>query len=301
MTFKRTISSDFVSEITVRRDPSGGVLRTVAKEKGHISTNGETHLVLLIHGFAVNEEDARIAYKTFRENLPQDRRMKLTQFFWPGDAHVSSLRSKLGYSWIPDRAENTALLLEQFLVDRLAARGTGTINLYIVAHSLGCRVTLEVLRLLKSHRRHFRIRLVSLMAAAVPTFSVWPDTEPPGKYNLNGLGSDRVQVHYSRWDFILRFIFQTGQFASSSNPSNRIAGRKALGSVGLPRSYDHMHHITDNKTRNGHGGYWGDAQVAEQIAQYLPNRERKVRGRSPVKGRGILLPFTPARQVVLGG
>ncbi len=299
MVSERIVTSDFISEITVRMDPRGGRLRTKADAKGHIDTSGETHLVLLIHGFAVNEEDARRAYQSFRNNLPSDRKMQLTQFFWPGDAHVSSIRSKLGYSWMPDRAEEAALLLEEILIEKLARQGTGTINLYIVAHSLGCRLTLETLRLLRSHKNRVRIRLVVLMAAAVPLYEIKPNSSSLARFNLRKMNSEQIQVHYSRRDLVLRYIFQAGQLASASNPMNRISGRRALGSVGLPKSYDQMHHINDYKTRNGHGGYWEDENLASQVAQYLPSRARLVRARDPVRGREIALPFTDERHVFL--
>jgi hypothetical protein len=291
--FERQISSDFVSEITVRRDHRGGELRRDAKVKGHINSAGEIHLVVLIHGFSVDEEAARTAYAQFRKNLPQENKMQLTQFFWPGDAHVSGLMSKVLYPWMPDRAENAALRLVTYLAGPLSSQAQGTVNLYIVAHSLGCRLTLETLRILSTHGDKFRIKLVALMAAAVPIHAI----KPNGRYALIDLASDRVQVHYSRRDLVLGAIFKAGQLFHSTNPTNRLKGRGALGFAGLPREYDHMPHIVDNRTQLGHGGYWSDPDVAEKVAEDLPSRARHVRARAAVRGRKVSVSFTSPRQI----
>jgi len=296
---ERHIEDGAIVELSLRTAPEGGKARNTVHANRQLSLMGETHLVLLIHGFNVNEQAARNAYKQFQRNVPEDRRLQMAWVFWPGDKYSNAVGSALSYSWMPKRAQYCALKMAGHIAKEIVARAKGTVNFYIVAHSLGCRLTLELLRILSVSNDDVRIRLVALMAAAVPTYMV-----KPGEHlDLLEFGGDRVRVLFSRKDLILKYIFRPGQRFESSSPVNWVFGRAALGSKGLPQTFPRTNRISEEETKLGHGGYWSNYPVARTLASDLPiserviaqrpdNRERSINGieilgRAPYLGRSV--------------
>jgi pimeloyl-ACP methyl ester carboxylesterase len=94
-----------------------------------------------------------------------------------------------------------------------------------IGHSLGCRVILETLNILRDKAR-FRVRHICLMAPAVPSEML----EPDGIYYdlLQSLSTDGTQVRVLRsmHDEVLHFAFPAGQaMAGPDERSSRGLGR----------------------------------------------------------------------------
>jgi pimeloyl-ACP methyl ester carboxylesterase len=128
----------------------------------------------------------------------------------------------------------------------------------LVAHSLGCRVALELLDLyaISSEENRPTFPLAVLMAAAVPTYFF----EDLSRLWRGALLPDRVLVFFSSRDIVLQAAFRAGQ---------TIAGEgffpKAVGATGAPQGF--WRHAV--RTRNGHSGYFDDILTSAEIARAL--------------------------------
>jgi hypothetical protein len=127
-----------------------------------------------------------------------------------------------------------------------------------VAHSLGARVTLELLTCLASPAGGSAwMRGACLMAAAVPVGMV----NAGGALVTGTLLPARTLVLYSRSDAVLHWAFPLGQTLAGEGffPT-------AVGRCGDPaqRWTDEAELLGDN-----HGDYWGDPRTAVQVARFL--------------------------------
>lgn len=215
--------------------------------------------IIMIHGFNVPEEAARETYDGFLEvfrdanKTPDENRLGLFRaFHWPGD-HPSRAASAAGYANRVGAANESGRLLAKYL---------GKLNrkqkVYIVAHSLGCRVALSALARIRHRGPNYSgatVVGVFLLAAAVPTEFCTNNAEPFG-YQIATAGE---YAYFSHHDQILRLWFPLGQ---------RFYGepRRAVGRHGEP---------TDRWTggpsekRLGHGEYWSDREIAKDIGRAL--------------------------------
>ena len=102
-------------------------------------------------------------------------------------------------------------------VARLRGRTAPQLSLYIVAHSMGCRLTLEFLNRLAFGLQFspIKIRLVVLMAAAVPLYYVQEGGALAKALTL----SESTHVYWSKKDKTLRRWFRVGQDSRASIPS----------------------------------------------------------------------------------
>jgi Alpha/beta hydrolase of unknown function (DUF900) len=210
-------------------------------------------ILLLVHGFAIPEEDAHASYEKFIANLTAVNEFipgawgAVCEFHWPGDG------GKLAYPLRIETAINSAVRLVAYLNGTPELRGK---DLYIVAHSLGCRVTLEAVREIRMLKNKYNgpvVREVILLAAAVRV-----DDCLPGR-SFQTIPKEREHVFFSRRDKVLHHAFGTGQ---------RIAQEpgKAVGLKGLPPSGRWQ-----SRTSTGldHGEYWGKDAVARRVSAIL--------------------------------
>ena len=130
--------------------------------------DGTPHIVLLIHGFNNDVDEAREAFSRLTSRLPE-RFPKVGWFYWPGDADLgwSDFLDFLSYpTEIPD-AQNSA----RHLADTLShlARENPGVEVTLVGHSLGCRLIAECVLILASRPTERPvIKALLLMAAALP-------------------------------------------------------------------------------------------------------------------------------------
>ncbi len=260
--------------------------------------------LVLVHGFNNHEGEAAEAYLGFRRRQCQVFRdvslegleKRLGDTFWPGDAKWFGPLDWLDFMIYPVAvgvAEDAAPLLADLLW-----RMPNLERVDFIAHSLGCRLTLETLTLLQQ-RGHPAIGRVCLMAAAVPCDML----EPGGHFertlwNLQIAGTE-IRVLHSMMDPVLQFAFPPGQ-TLAGEPSMR-----ALGRYGPPPDMPGRGAtVSEHRVYNaGHGDYWGhnvsapmeDATRDAGIFLRMGDQPREIEARPPAEPR---LPDPPR---IIGG
>jgi hypothetical protein len=228
-------------------------------EHGNMTDLAQSRILLLVHGFANPEETAVESYDKFaagltavKESFPGDWGA-VCEFHWPGDDNRGSLRSKATYPLRIDAARSSAGRLYDFLHGEDALKPDK--SLYIAAHSLGCRLTLEFLReiVIRGTYGGPVVREVVLMAAAVPIDTCLPRSGwfLPGE-------TRHEHVLFSGRDMVLHYVFGIGQ---------RIPGEHghAVGREGRPEK----RWWTRTSTGLGHGEYWGKYAVAKRVSAII--------------------------------
>ncbi len=218
-------------------------------------------LLLLIHGFANDEPKASESYGRFVANLRDavarlgsEMDWPVVAFHWPGDYPEHALISAMTYPARIPVAADSGRLLADFLHDHEYMKETNQV--FVVAHSLGCRVALELLHDIDSRWSYGgpRIAGLALLAAAVSS----EDCKPDGVFK-------EVQGHaagvafYSRNDkALIGPVFGAGQ---------QIFGErgKAVGRFGTP---DERWKPSIEMTLQ-HKQYWGEPLIAKHVAAIL--------------------------------
>lgn len=266
-------------ELSMRNSPFGGTVRSPPVERPAGLLGRARRLLLLIHGFNVTLCAAGCSYDKFQANLSLAWNSRSMSVYWPGDAEtgaqgflgriLSRSRSVASYPAQIERAKQSARVLAKYIAKaRPQVGGTPKppLELSIVAHSLGCRLALQLLQQLQMLQAAniLSIRLVVLMAAAVPVYLLRPNREL-----RDGLeASDRVLVYYSAEDKVLSTAFRPGQSVEVPFPYGWVAKeRHALGRFGLSR--DVPRNVEQIQTNHDHGGYWPDDEIAQRVAMEL--------------------------------
>jgi pimeloyl-ACP methyl ester carboxylesterase len=243
------------NRLTTRRSSGGQNWQAVEVKQGPAWHLRAATVILLIHGFNVDEPAAHRAYEKFarsvswdQESLSQQFR-NVWEFHWPGDlAGNHPIRGKTSYPARPGVAFGVGRELAEFLNSNRDIRQARSI--VIVGHSLGCRVALACLaRILEMSTSYTgpTVTELLLMAPAVPEELCQPGGDfaevPPHA---------RGTVLYSRRDEAFRFfVFWKGQ-RGWGEPG------RAVGRYGGPRG-----RWEDSvQTRYHHGDYWGSEIVA---------------------------------------
>lgn len=216
------------------------------------------NIVLLLHGYNNTMEDAEEAYAGFharQAELDPTGRYTLgrtfVHVFWPGDAKWS-IASFFFYPWSIAQAKRTAKLLAEYLAGLYAGQAP---RIDIVAHSMGCRLALEMLRTLDEHASTLGVARVVCMAGAVPTFKLDDD----GRQESLRPGFDQVLREGARslWsgsDQVLSLAFPLGQ---SVAPGDEGSGPTALGHEFWVNANVPLALGQDENRLAGHSDYWG--------------------------------------------
>jgi hypothetical protein len=161
----------------------------------------EASVVVLLHGFNVNFRDGRNGLLRLAGLLSASQDAGIVAVTWPGDHWTGPL----SYSFEGRDADDTAFELTRYLDDVLRPDAT----LSFVAHSLGCRVTMETVKRLRPLGRS--IGQVCLMAPAIDDDSL----AGPAEYRAETLDVDRLAVMSSRKDSVLKFAYPPGDLLQS--------------------------------------------------------------------------------------
>src|SRR5947207_4655777 len=112
----------------------------------------QRRIAIFIHGYNTSELGAVERYGALERNLaalpfpPNDLQLQaLWWVFWPGDRSWQP-RSSLSYPAQVKTAQECGKRIAQFVLDHVNRSPLESLALTIVAHSLGCRLTLEALR-----------------------------------------------------------------------------------------------------------------------------------------------------------
>ena len=225
-------------------------------------------VVLLVHGFNVSLWSAQETFEGFERNLEDGTYDDTVRVYWPGD---TKYLSRASYLKQPSRALRCGELLAEQLAQDLSRRAgpdAAQLEIVVVAHSLGCRLTLEFLRIVWGQTQ-LRIPLVVLMAAAVPRYTM----RPQGSYGILIRNLPRIWVLHSSKDSALGSWFRLGQLPERPwGSSFRIWDRGALGKHGL----EQCPNIESVKGDWDHGDYWPDRDIAAAMDDQLSTTRRSI-------------------------
>ena len=261
---------DATLQFNLRQKDEGGVLRNPGEFLPPGAPDARRECLVAIHGYNNHRGEATEAYLGFRRRqCAQFQDVDLAQLnarlgdtFWPGDADWIGPLDWLDMLFYP-AAVGVARDAAPLLAD-LLWRMPNLEEVDFIAHSLGCRVTMETLQIL--HERGYpRIRRVCLMAAAVPCEMV----EAGGQFEALlwklYYGGSKIHVLHSRRDLILMLAFPAGQ-TLAGEPTTRALGRfgPPPGMPGAGASVSE-HQVSGA----GHSDYWGHHQgdAAEDAAR----------------------------------
>lgn len=221
-------------------------------------------VLVLIHGYNNTEDDADASYAAFDDVFdPRARAFwPVAHFFWPGDKPWGAL-SRASYPMEIGAARDAARELATFLAALTGPHGTRP-SVAFVAHSLGCRLLLELLHIATTSLQRLDVPVACLMAAAVPVTRV----DVNGALRAAAQSPRRAIVMHSPDDAVLKWAFRLGQLAAGEGFASRAVGRfgeprRGLWAVSMP-------------TRHGHGDYWPSRDCADEVARQLgatPARE----------------------------
>jgi pimeloyl-ACP methyl ester carboxylesterase len=247
-------------ELYLRAKPEGGKLLVPGELRGLPDAVARRECLVLVHGFNSTDTEAAEAYSGFRTRQkeifsprdPADYDRRFGDTFWPGDADLWPVLDRIDFLIYP-AAVHTAVSAAKDLAEVLW-KMPNLQRVDFIGHSLGCRVTLETLLLLRT-RTLPMIGRVMLMAAAVPSEML----EGGGKFHellrqLATEGTD-IRILHSQQDPVLHYAFPPGQsLAGGKEASNR-----ALGRFGpTPWMPGFRSTLTEREIAGAaHGDYWG--------------------------------------------
>lgn len=262
-------------ELSVRTAEKGGAVASQVELGPGETLIGKRRIVLLIHGYCNDLDDARQSYSIFRQHLSASKAgnslhklpmADLFSFFWPGDKDWGPPRF-MSYFLEIGPAQDSAKALAKFLRDL-----PQVFDLYLIAHSLGNRLVLELLKDLRLNGMpRIRLKGICMMAAAVPVSDVrWQG--PLHDASLLAYS----QVLYSPGDWVLRFGFRVGETAAldgllpeavglHGKPEPQWNGRQEMW--GRRRGFFGL--LSAKDRRYGHSDYWSLEETAEPVAEFF--------------------------------
>jgi len=261
--------------LSLRQSEIGGEVVAPPAANPENVLNLTWRLVLLIHGYNNDLQAGREAYEGFRQvqrrlaSLDEDQPItvdQLVDIYWPGDANWG-IASPLYYPWSIAKAKEAAAVLAESL--KRAATENGFKQIDIIAHSMGGRLTLELIKHLVLEVS-VSVRRVVFMAGALPTFMLDPDDGHQLRVAYDAKVQEGSTSLFSPDDMVLALAFPLGQ---------TIAG---TGEGWFPTALGHnvwrSHLAPSNLTQYqihgaGHSDYWGwnkeTLDQAEEANQYV--------------------------------
>ncbi len=257
-----------VNELSVREN---GVEAGGSVVEAHFPSNSDTlegkgTAVLFVHGYNNSRSAARASFEGFvlglecasgRGALP----WPVFGVQWPGDEPNAAI-SAASY---PLKIKVTQRAAEKIFEHLTGIFGPGgaPVVLHVVAHSLGCRLTLELLDKLArgTPGANVIISSVTLMAAAVPVGKV----ETDGRLRRGVDSADRVCVLHSTGDAVLHWAFPLGQTAGGDGFFPTAIGRFG-GPTGMWMRATSM---SAEGNLYGHSSYWQGAESASTAAGFM--------------------------------
>lgn len=276
------------ARLNLRTQSVGGEVRDRPCANPATVLTGQWHLILLIHGYNNDESAAREAYDGFRAvqrelgDLSPDQPVadgRLVDVYWPGDADWG-IASPLYYMWSIGKAQATAAKLADAI--KRAVDQSGFKQIDIVAHSMGSRLTLELLKGLMP-QANLHVRRVVFMAGAVPTFMLDTDGALRPAYDFARL--EGALSLFSPADMVLGLAFPLGQTLGGAGEGwfPTALGHEAWLESGVSVAFSQQEIV-----RAGHSDYWGwNPATREQQGRSANSYVREFLGLTAVGSRGI--------------
>jgi hypothetical protein len=250
-------------ELSVRERPAGGSLLPRALAPAEVAM-GHRRLIFLLHGYNLTAAGGRKAYAAFARNLgaiAPATRLALADvvgILWPGDAEWG----RLSFASFPTElrpALESALRVHAWL-DGVRGPGGSPVEIFLVAHSLGSRVAMELLSRISEHvPAHAAVRGSCLMAAGVPV--------PMVRARLSRAAAlSRTVTLYSPVDWVLHWAFPLGETLAREGWMP-----EGVGLHGRPvGAWTESHQMVRQDGKGyGHGDYWDGAEVCGHVARML--------------------------------
>jgi hypothetical protein len=218
-----------------------------------------SRLVLVVHGYNNNEDEASKSYDVLFEILgtlvPSPEVLRsIWEVYWPGYVRVGAkkrtLLSALSYPMQVRKAVRIGRALARFLSS--VAFDRQPMDVLFIAHSLGCRVVLEAIRGL-SEDSGISVKAICLMAAAVPVAHV----SASGSLRHAADTAEKRYILHSPADRVLRRYFRAGQLGDRSS--------EAVGRFGNPRSFWDLRLTNVQDTGLDHGDYYSGVPKADPL------------------------------------
>ena len=260
------------------------------------SPQGRRRICFLVHGYNVSPPEAKEAFDTLVEVMrrvsvvPSLLAMSSWRVNWRGYSHswrdtlTRGRLSFLGYSNQISVAKRSARALADHIAKMHGPEGT-PVEIFFVAHSLGCRLVLEALNLLGQSGPP--VRLLFLMAAAVPGHMVYPRGSLRDAARL----ATSSYVLFSRQDPILEGGFRLGEFLGGE----RGFPPMAVGFSGEPEQGLWARRIL---TENDHSSYFRDANTALELTRAIGHfKQRPFTRRNLTVVRRLLNRAPPTREL----
>jgi len=244
------------AKLTLRAE-RGGVAE-VGRSSWRYDRPGRQRTILLVHGFHTSEDQCVVTLERFQRRVAELNADASQDFFtttWSGNSWIGPLSYPL---MIPKACESGESLYNTLGV-WYQGRGHEPPELVIVAHSLGCRLTLEFVAILRARGRPQGLErlTVILMAGAVPVEFL----EQGGALHDAIEAADELITLHSDNDEALGWVFASGQTAAREG-----FFPEAIGTHGNPRSV-----LVRNEQMRSfrHGDYWRDPSAASKLCELL--------------------------------
>jgi esterase/lipase superfamily enzyme len=247
-------------DLTLREQPSGG--KPLEECYGpRKAFDARDRLILLVHGFNVSRDQAKIEqYLPFEMRLDQcGLKWDVAGVYWPADGCIPFVKN-IQYPQLIKRAIECSFQFADYLKN-LKKIDNSPCEIVLIGHSLGCRLILETLQVLanQSETNSTISITVILMGAAVPVALV----ESIDCLRIGLSIVKKAFVLYSRQDLVLSHAFPIGQSVSR----DKIRDNEAVGLKGKP--YNGLWCKRIEMSNYQHGHYWKKKRVPYQIASIL--------------------------------
>jgi hypothetical protein len=258
-------------ELAVRTEERGGPVAAQVELGPGDTLVGKSRVILLIHGYCNDLADARQSYSFFTDNFSHlgkpltNYLQDVHRFYWPGDKTWGWLRFA-SYSWEIGPARQSALVLAAFL------RELPTVtDIYLIAHSLGNRLLLELLQEFVSGGLPLGVQVkgICMMAAAVPVSAVRPSGDLHGAAGLSP-----AVVLFSPGDIVLSAGFALGESLAFDAAWPEAVGLHGLPVMQWPNRKAMKYGPNKNKEYN-HPDYWLKAETCDPVASFLDSNPPK--------------------------
>lgn len=252
------------ADLSLRLRGSNALASAPVATLGYSSTRDRR--IVLVHGYNVSELASLKTMTQLRHVLSERCPIIAPQILtltWPGNARWYEGGAAAYFAKV-DVARRAGRLLYDYTMAEYR-RDEGPREWVIVAHSLGCRLTLEFLAHFSPRPRQLQKIVVILMAAAVPV-------EQSALIERARANADEITVLHSKDDKVLRRWFRFGQTVAGE-------GRwpEAIGSLGKPG----VPPWSSVRSMLGydHGDYWVGNATADAVAERLQTNFPELRFR----------------------
>jgi Alpha/beta hydrolase of unknown function (DUF900) len=236
----------FIANISCRLGCDGvTVANSVWYQTG--SLEGVPEFVMLVHGYNDDRTYADCAYANFLSQCSAVSgglfRIPVAKLQWPGD-ETNAVAGTVEYPRALEHAIQSSAILAVFLEALARNAQGGALTIHWVAHSMGNRLVLETIQMLRAKGVAIRFSSFALMAAAVRVGAV----DVGGPLRTAAQTSTSLSVLYSTHDEVLEWAFPVGQTAARDG-----FFPEAIGRHGYP---ENLGGITQGFNWFGHSDYW---------------------------------------------